>query len=394
MKKHLTRLAFLPFALAILVASKSLWNQFWNQPNSPTVAAAALAPAPPSDQTIQVAILLDVSGSMDGLIEQAKGYLWQIVNELGDARYDALQPNLEIALYAYGGDHFGMESGYIKQLVPMTTDLDLISQELFALTTNGGEEYCGKVIKTSLEQLAWSDKPNDLRLIFIAGNEPFSQGPVLYKQICEEAVSRDIVVNTIFCGDYNEGISTQWKDGADLAKGQYMNIDQNQEVSHIPTPYDDELHMLNQRLNETYISYGSQGRARKEMQMTQDANATTYGSSNLSKRAISKSKGSYKNTSWDLVDAAEEEDMDWGAIDQETMDETYQAMSLEQLQDTIAVISASRDSIQQAILELDKKMKAFVAKERQAQQEEAGLDMVLRKAIRTQAKKKNYQFEQ
>ena len=31
---------------------------------------------------IQMAILLDTSGSMDGLIEQAKAQLWKIVNEL------------------------------------------------------------------------------------------------------------------------------------------------------------------------------------------------------------------------------------------------------------------------------------------------------------------------
>ena len=33
-------------------------------------------------QTIKVALLLDTSNSMDGLINQAKAQLWEIVNEL------------------------------------------------------------------------------------------------------------------------------------------------------------------------------------------------------------------------------------------------------------------------------------------------------------------------
>ena len=37
------------------------------------------------ENRIQVALLLDTSNSMDGLIEQAKTQLWKIVNELTSA---------------------------------------------------------------------------------------------------------------------------------------------------------------------------------------------------------------------------------------------------------------------------------------------------------------------
>ena len=36
---------------------------------------------------------------MDGLINQAKAQLWEIINELSFARYGIQKPNLEIALY-------------------------------------------------------------------------------------------------------------------------------------------------------------------------------------------------------------------------------------------------------------------------------------------------------
>ena len=38
------------------------------------------------------------------------------------------------------------------------------------------------------------------RSIFIAGNEPFTQGPVNYAESCKAAITKGIIVNTIHCG--------------------------------------------------------------------------------------------------------------------------------------------------------------------------------------------------
>ncbi len=125
---------------------------------------------PPAKQTIMIALLLDTSNSMDGLIDQAKSQLWKIVNELAGARCDdSSRPNVKIALYEYGNDGLPATLGYIRQVSPLTSDLDLISEKLFALRTNGGSEYCGQVIKTSLNELGWSASGADLKMIFIAG---------------------------------------------------------------------------------------------------------------------------------------------------------------------------------------------------------------------------------
>src|SRR5215207_5412336 len=51
---------------------------------------------------IQAAILLDVSNSMDGLIEQAKAQLWNMVSVMGKAKCTEGTPQIEIALYEYG----------------------------------------------------------------------------------------------------------------------------------------------------------------------------------------------------------------------------------------------------------------------------------------------------
>ena len=121
---------------------------------------------------IQMAVLLDTSGSMSGLIEQAKTQLWTIVNEFALAKRDGQVPMLQVGLYEYGKSSIPAKEGYIRMILPLTTDLDKVSEELFALKTNGGDEYCGKVIKSATESLAWSKSNDDMKMIVIAGNEP------------------------------------------------------------------------------------------------------------------------------------------------------------------------------------------------------------------------------
>ena len=198
-----------------------------------------------SKQRVRIALLLDTSNSMDGLINQAKAQLWDIVNEFTYARCgNHERPRLEIALYQYGNDNLSSREGYIQQVIGFSCDLDEISERLFSLSTNGGEEYCGQVIHTSLRQLDWGSNPDDLKMIFIAGNEPFTQGKLDYRDAASQAKEKDVVVNTIFCGDYHQGIQTQWQKGALMTGGEYMAIDHNKHVVQITTPYDDIIIQL------------------------------------------------------------------------------------------------------------------------------------------------------
>ena len=75
---------------------------------------------------IQVALLLDTSNSMDGLIDQAKSQLWKMVNKLASSKKDNQTPNIELALYEYGNDRLFADEGYIRHVVPLTKDLDLV----------------------------------------------------------------------------------------------------------------------------------------------------------------------------------------------------------------------------------------------------------------------------
>jgi hypothetical protein len=249
----------------------------------------------PEGDRIQIAILLDTSGSMDGLIEQTKSQLWRVVNEFATARRQGKRPRIELALYEYGKSSIPSEQGYIRQIVPFTRDLDRVSEELFALGTNGGEEWSGMVIRDATTDLAWSRSPADMKMVFIAGNESFEQGPVPFRDAIAQARERGIVVHTIYCGNPHDGLSRLWREGATLAAGSFTHIDHNARVAAVVTPWDDEINRLGLALNRTYIAYGSRGHEKKARQARQDANASAVAQGAATERAVSKAGSGYRN---------------------------------------------------------------------------------------------------
>lgn len=349
---------------------------------------------PTENQSIMLALLLDTSNSMDGLIDQAKSQLWKIVNELSAAKCgDGKRPTIRIALYEYGNDGLPSSEGYIRLVSPLTNDLDVISEKLFSLTTNGGNEYCGYVIKKSLTQLDWSDSKSDLKMIFIAGNEPFTQGSVSYNVACSLAKEKGVIVNTIFCGNFDEGVNTQWKNGADLTGGSYMSIEQNRKTVFIATPYDDRISALNDRINDTYIYYGKSGAYKKDMQSRQDKNAESYGLSNKVNRAVSKSSQAYENSSWDLVDASKNDDKAIATAKDEDLPKEMKGMSVEKRKEYIKQKSTERAEIQNEIQSLNKKRQEYINANTPKDEQGSMLDAAMIKAIKQQATSKNFSWK-
>lgn len=355
--------------------------------------AASFDPTPePEVAGIKVALLLDTSNSMDGLIAQAKAQLWQIVNELSLAKYGGKNPHLKIALYEYGNDGLEQSDGYLRKVLDFGNDLDLISEKLFALKTNGGSEYCGTVIQKSLDELAWGKNEQDLNLIFIAGNEPFTQGNVSYKDATTHAKEKNVIVNTIFCGNYQEGINSFWQQGALLTGGDYSAIDHNVVQVYMVTPYDQQIIILNQQLNDTYIYYGNQGYKKMEMQKVQDENAAQMSEAVIVNRAVSKSKAIYNNNSWDLVDASKEKDFDLKKIDKEELPEELKSKTHAELESYIKEQTAKRADIQKQIDALNVQRNQYLANQQKNDKTE-NLENAMLSTIRKQAENKRYTFE-
>lgn len=344
------------------------------------------------DNKIQVALLLDTSNSMDGLIDQAKSRLWNIVNTLTTLKYNGQAPQIEIALYEYGNDGI-RDDNYIRQVTPLTQDLDLVSEKLFALRTNGGSEYCGAVIRDASMNLNWDGNEKSMKLIYIAGNEPFDQGRVNYKEVISKAKSKNIYTNTIFCGSRDEGIQTFWQNGALLGDGKYFNIDSDRKVIYIETPYDVRISECNTKLNDTYIFYGSHGSEYKLKQAAQDRNAEVQSISNYVERAVAKSKkNAYKNDHWDLVDKAEKDAGFIATVKEDALPAELKGKSTEEIKKAVAVKSAERGKIQKEIEELSKKRQSYIDAEmkKRGTSDSDDLGKAIENSVMELAKKNGY----
>jgi hypothetical protein len=362
--------------------------------NTPLAMATPIAMNDDGNTKIQVALLLDTSGSMSGLIDQAKSRLWNIVNTLTTLKYNGKNPDIQISLYEYGNDGLSEKSNYIRQITPLSTDLDLISEKLFSLTTNGGEEYCGAVIQDATKNLEWGVENQNMKLIFVCGNEAFNQGGVNYKEAISDALKNNIYVNTIFCGNQAEGVNTFWKDGADYGKGKFFTIDSNQVIQYIATPYDDEITKCNEKINNTYINYGARGDEKKRSQLKEDDNAKKISGANMTARAVSKSKAVYKNDSWDLVDKAKYDKRALETIKKEELPKELQNKTKQEIQVIVTQKTKEREAVQKEIAELAKKRQAYIDLESKKTKAKDDLGNTINTSIITFAKVKGYTVEQ
>lgn len=339
---------------------------------------------------IQIAILLDSSNSMDGLIDQTRTQLWQIVNFLTKVTKDGEVPELQVALYHYGNDSLPSSEGFVRLLTGFTPELDLVSEKLFSIKTNGGQEYAGWVIRSAMQELNWSKDPADFHVIFIAGNEPFDQGPVVWNQSVNLAVKGDTIVNTIYCGSAESQERQLWASGASLAKGSHFNINQNQQIAVIKSPYDDEIASWNSKLNQTYIPYGREGRIGQTRQAVEDSNA----GGNLAARSNSKASQYYSNDSWDLLDALETGKVKIEEISDDSLPEIMRGMTLTEKKAYVAGKKTEREAIKKTIRDLSQKRTEYVDRQRKSStsSSEKTLDSVIIQTLRQQLAAKGFKL--
>lgn len=342
-------------------------------------------------QKIQVAILLDVSNSMDGLINQAKEQLWNMVNLLGKVECNHnTKPNIEIALYEYGRSTNNANDGFVKQVSNFTSNLDSLSQHLFSLTTNGGDEYCGQVMFTSLSNLNWSNNSYDYKVIFIAGNEDFLQGNLHYSKACNLAKQRGVLVNTIYCGSKNQGIQEHWNLGAECGLGKFTFINSNQMIDDIETPYDSAIYVLNSKLNYSYIAYNQGFNSNMSNVVAQDKN-----NGNLSKKAGLKrveakaNNGLYNNSSWDLVDAYKKDSFIISKVERKYLPDSLKKLNESDLKKYVVTKQKDRDGNQEEITKLTRLRNDFLKAAKDKKSTKTGeptLETEIEKIIKEQVK--------
>jgi hypothetical protein len=348
------------FACAALAAQAPIGvpprGTFLPQPVvAPVLATAAAA------RTIDLAICLDISGSMQGLIDAARQNLWAVVNDLA-----TLQPTpvLRVALLTYGCSAHDAARGWVKVETDFTTDLDLVSQCLFALATNGGDEYVARVIQSALGELAWTGTPGTLALLVVAGNEAATQDPAVdLAAQSRAAIARGIVVNTIYCNSPADELAPGWRDVAKLADGQFAAIEKDDAVV-IATPFDEQLAALSAAINTTYVPYGARREVWVANQAVQDGNAASMNSAAAAQRCQTKASALYDNGHWDLVDACDQPAFDLAKVAKAELPEALRTLSVAALREHVAAKKKDRDGLRTQVAELGKLRDAFVLAEK------------------------------
>jgi von Willebrand factor type A domain len=384
------------------VAYAAGWSAKSPAPVSSSVAIATTStPRTPAERprdnvqdTVQIALLLDTSSSMDGLINQARSHLWNMVDQMGrmtrvvDGKTRGVK--IELALYEYGNDTLPAASGFIRQVVPFTSDLDKVSEVLHGLSTNGGSEHVGQVIQTAVASLQWSVDPTALRFVFVAGNEHFDQGPVSAEQAMKAAAQKDVHVQLIYCGPKEE----TWDAAAKLAMSDLMTIDQNQVAQHIASPQDADILRLGNDLNATYLAYGEEGAVSFARQAKADASSAKLSPKVALERAQLKSKKSYSNANWDVIDAVDGNDKFLEHAADDALPAELRGKTLAEKQKIVADNAAKRAALKAQIARLEAERNKFLAAEQAKQQgtEAPSLETELMKTTKKVATKKGYKL--
>jgi tellurite resistance protein len=281
-------MSYLKWTLILIIATPTIFSYAGQTPKT-------------SNGKIQIAFLLDVSGSMEQLILKAKSQFWRLANYLETATKKGKKPTIEFSIIIYGLDY---EKDLCRILTNFNSDLDSVAMNLHDIQIGGGTEYCWTTINIALDRLNWSKQKGDLKLIIIAGNESFSQEQINSKMVIDKAKRMNVVINTIYCSaTAQDSISYEWKSAAEQANGNYFSISLNDSLNIKDNSLDKKLSDFNEKLNETYVPFGPTGQRNFYMMILQDNNSKMAGMPFFRERVIFKASDSFKNPTWDLVDA-------------------------------------------------------------------------------------------
>ena len=114
-------------AVALIWMAATIWA-------TESIGARADEPWPPDRpwEIIDLAIALDTSGSMQPLIDAVSLKLWDIVHDVARLKPT---PVFRMALLTYGNSNYDAKAGRVRVETDFTEDFDLVSERLFALTS-------------------------------------------------------------------------------------------------------------------------------------------------------------------------------------------------------------------------------------------------------------------
>lgn len=218
----------------------------------PVTAGLSAAVAKPS---VEVAFVLDTTGSMGGLIEGAKRKIWSIATAIVDSNPDA---DIRMGLVAYRD----IGDDYVTKKIDLTTDIQDLYAHLLELKARGGGDWpesVNEALDVAVNKLQWTMGGDTRRIVFLVGDAPphmdYAQD-TKYPKTLAVAKQKDIIVNAVLAGN---AIDTErvWRDIAQNGNGRFIPIPQDGgQVVVIETPFDQDIIILQREINGTVIPYG------------------------------------------------------------------------------------------------------------------------------------------
>jgi Mg-chelatase subunit ChlD len=353
---------------------------------------AKTVPTSQSKPRIEVCFVLDTTGSMGGLIEGAKQKIWSIANEMISA-----QPTPELKLGLIGYRDRGDE--YVVKSFSLTDDIDAIYGHLREFQAGGGgdaPESVNEALLEAIHKMPWSNDSKVLKIIFLVGDAPphmdYPNGPK-YPDLCREAAKKDLIINTIQCGEMAE-TKPIWQEIAKLSEGSYVGISQSGNVAVISTPMDKELSRLNERIGATLIPYGD-SKLQAEVHAKYAMAASAPVAAMADRLSYNSKTGKAVQGRGELVDALNDKTLKLDEIDQKQLPTELQKLDRDELQERISKARDERADLQKQIVEVSKKREAFIQSENKrlaAEGKGDAFDQKVTETLHAQAAKKGISY--
>ena len=341
---------------------------------------------------VEVAFVIDTTGSMTDLIEGAKAKIWYIAEKMVSGKPT---PQVKMALVAFRdkGDE------YVTKVFDLTDNIDKVYEDLMGFEAKGGgdtPENVNLALYEAVHKLSWSKDQKALRIIYLVGDSPPHtdyKDVQEYAKTAEEAVRNGIYINTILCGA-NQDTKKIWLEIADAAEGSFIAVAQSGGVKEVSTPFDDKLSELNRELLGTVVAYGTDDD--KESAGELRVKAGLYDAPAGASRAVySLKSGEVVTGGKDLVEASAEDDSVMEDLDEGELPENMKSMTDEERKKFIEEKKEERDKILKEIEQLSKKRETYIRDElSKSDEKKEGFDEKALDALKKQAEKKGIKYEE
>ena len=389
--KHLVILSSIIAVTCLTAATPKTTTDSTAKPE--TLAPDKTKPAAPR---IEVCFVLDTTGSMGGLIEAAKQKIWSICNEIVKAKPT---PELKVGLVAFRdrGDE------YVTKPFPLTDDIDTVYGHLMEFKAEGGgdiPESVNEALAVAVKQMAWSQDSSVLKMIFLVGDAPPHMdypNDVKYPEVCQMAMKKDIIINTVECGNAQD-TAVAWQKIAGLGEGRFVAIGENGDVAVITTPMDKQLADLNAAIGKTLVPYGNSD-VQHEVMAKQARSETVFASVTSAPAASDRLlyNAATKKTVQggnELVDEYEKDATILDKIKPADLPAPLQHATPPEVEAYLKQKQVERAELQKQIGEISQQREQYLADERKKLSgSKDGFDAEVAKILREEAAKKGLKYE-